>query len=54
MKKLIGIPDEMYDWFVNGFPDEEDVEKLWQIAYQKGYHDALQRQEESEDNKNGC
>jgi len=31
MEIIIKIPSEMYDWFDNGFPDEDDVEKLWQI-----------------------
>lgn len=24
MKVVIDIPDEMYDWLLNGFPDEDD------------------------------
>jgi len=32
MKIVIDIPDEMYDWYDNGFPDEDDAEKLWQIV----------------------
>lgn len=31
MQIVIDIPDEMYDWYLNGFPDEDDAEKLWQI-----------------------
>ena len=31
MQIFIDIPDEMYDWYDNGFPDEDDAEKLWQI-----------------------
>jgi len=30
MKIVIDIPDEMYDWYLNGFPDENDAERLWQ------------------------
>lgn len=30
MKLIIDIPDEMYDWFENGFPDEYDYVKLWE------------------------
>ena len=32
MQIVIDIPDEMYDWLENGFPDEDDAEKLWQIV----------------------
>lgn len=32
MQIVINIPNEMYDWYDNGFPDEEDTEKLWQIV----------------------
>lgn len=32
MQIVIDVPDEMYDWFDNGFPDENDAEKLWQIV----------------------
>jgi hypothetical protein len=32
MKIVIDIPSEMYDWLDNGFPDEDDAEKLWQIV----------------------
>ena len=31
MQIVIDIPDEMYDWYDNGFPDENDAENLWQI-----------------------
>ncbi len=31
MQIVIDIPNEMYDWYDNGFPDEDDAEKLWQI-----------------------
>lgn len=30
MKLIVDIPDEMYDWFENGFPDEYDYVKLWE------------------------
>lgn len=29
MKLVIDISDEMYDWFDNGFPTEDDYTKLW-------------------------
>ncbi len=32
MKIVIDIPDEMYDWLDNGFPDEDDAERLWQVV----------------------
>lgn len=32
MQIVIDIPSNMYDWFNNGFPDEDDAEKLWQIV----------------------
>ena len=32
MQIVIDIPSEMYDWFENGFPDEDDTEKSWQIV----------------------
>ncbi len=32
MQIVIDIPDEMFDWYDNGFPDEDDAEKLWQIV----------------------
>ena len=32
MQIVIDIPDEMYDWLENGFPDEDDAENLWQIV----------------------
>ena len=32
MQIVIDIPSEMYDWYDNGFPDEDDAEKLWQIV----------------------
>ena len=31
MQIVIDIPEIVYDWFDNGFPDEDDAEKLWQI-----------------------
>ena len=32
MKEIaIKIPDEMYDWFVNGFPDKVDLDELQRI-----------------------
>lgn len=31
MQIFIDIPDEMYDWYDNGFPDEDDAKKLWQV-----------------------
>lgn len=30
MKRIVDIPDEMYDWIDNGFPDEDDYVKLWE------------------------
>ena len=30
MKRIVDIPDEMYDWIDNGFPDENDYAKLWE------------------------
>lgn len=32
MKLIIDIPDEAYDWHVNGFPDEEDAVRLLDIV----------------------
>lgn len=32
MKIVIDIPEDMYDWFEKGFPDEEDAVLLWQIV----------------------
>ena len=32
MQIVIDIPEDMYDWFENGFPDEEDAVMLWQIV----------------------
>ena len=32
MQIVIDIPEEMFDWYDNGFPDEDDAEKLWQIV----------------------
>ena len=32
MKIIIDIPEEMYDWLDNGFPDEDDAERLWQVV----------------------
>ena len=31
MKIIIDIPGYMYDWFDNGFQDDDDFEKLWKI-----------------------
>ena len=32
MKEIaIKMPDEMYDWFVNGFPDKVDLDELQRI-----------------------
>lgn len=31
MQIVIDIPSEVYDWHDNGFPDEDDAKKLWQI-----------------------
>ena len=30
MKRIVDIPDKMYDWIDNGFPDEDDYIKLWE------------------------
>lgn len=30
MKRIVDIPEEMYDWFDNGFPSEDDYVKLWE------------------------
>ena len=32
MKLIIDIPETMYDWFDNGFPNEEDVKILWELV----------------------
>ena len=32
MQIIIDIPSEMYDWYDNGFPDEDDAERLWQMV----------------------
>lgn len=32
MKLIIDIPNEVYDWHVNGFPDEEDAVRLLDIV----------------------
>lgn len=32
MKLIIDIPDEVHDWHVNGFPDEEDAVRLLDIV----------------------
>lgn len=32
MKLVIDIPNEVYDWHVNGFPDEEDAVRLLDIV----------------------
>ena len=32
MKLIIDIPNEAYDWLVNGFPDEEDAVRLLDIV----------------------
>lgn len=32
MKLIIDIPNEVYDWLVNGFPDEEDAVRLLDIV----------------------
>lgn len=29
MKRIVDIPEEMYDWLDNGFPTEDDYVKLW-------------------------
>lgn len=29
---VIKIPEEMYDWLYNGFLDEDDAERLWQVV----------------------
>ena len=29
MKIIVNIPNEMYDWIDNGFPDEDDYVMLW-------------------------
>lgn len=29
---VIKVPDEMYDWFVNGFPDKVDLDELQRIV----------------------
>lgn len=49
MKLIIDIPDEMYDWFENGFPDEYDYVKLWKKIKQgtplekEGYITTIER-----------
>ena len=53
MKLIIDIPDEMYDWFENGFPDEYDYVKLWEkieqgIPFEKeGYITTIERRKEN-------
>lgn len=32
MKIVIEMPDIMYDWLNNGFPDDEDYEKLLEVV----------------------
>lgn len=32
MKIEIDIPETMYDWFDNGFPDESDAKMLWDLV----------------------
>lgn len=32
MKLIIDIPNEVYDWHVNGFPDEEDAVRLLDVV----------------------
>lgn len=32
MKRIIDIDDEVYDWLCNGFPDNYDIEMLYQIT----------------------
>lgn len=29
---VIKMPDEMYDWFVNGFPDKVDLDELQRLV----------------------
>lgn len=48
MQIVIDIPNEMFDWYDNGFPDEDDAEKLWQIVKNgiplpKGHGDLIDR-----------
>jgi len=30
MKRIVDIPEEMYDWLDNGFPTEDDYVMLWE------------------------
>ena len=32
MQIVIDVPEIMYDWFDNGFPDEEDAKLLWELV----------------------
>ena len=33
MKEIaIKMPDEMYDWFINGFPDKADIDELQRLV----------------------
>lgn len=33
MKEIvIKMPDEMYDWFINGFPDKTDMDELQRLV----------------------
>lgn len=52
MKLVIDIPDTMYDWFMNGFPDDEDAAMLCELVVQNGKpyeqktcHDCISREE---------
>lgn len=36
MKLIVDIPDTMYDWFMNGFPDNEDAVMLCETVIQSG------------------
>ena len=50
MKIVIDIPETMYDWFDNGFPDEDDVKMLWDLVKDgtplpKGHGDLIDRKD---------
>lgn len=32
MKLIVDIPEVMYDWLVNGFPDEDDFKKCYELV----------------------
>ena len=50
MKLIVDIPEVMYDWLVNGFPDEDDFKKCYELVIKgtslpKGHGDLIDRRE---------